>query len=974
MAIKELIIEGARQNNLKNISLRLPHNMVIAVTGVSGSGKSSLAFDTIFAEGQWRFIESLSTYARLFLEKLDRPNVDAILNIRPAIALEQKNPVRGSRSTVGTLTELYELFRVLYSKVSSPFCPRCGKEIRKWDPSQVVSDLLEHHSGDRAVIVFEAHETPEELRRRGFLRVWLDGEAVNIDELEGGATGVKSEESGERNNEEWGLTPDASLNVVLDRLVIRDEPRLADSLEMAWREGKGKIKVIIVKSEESRVKCAESQLTPYASRLTPEGSRFKVYGFSSENACEECGIELPEPGALLFSFNHPIGACPECKGFGNTLRYDEDLIIPDKQLSLSRGAVDPWNKPAYRWWKKQMLDKGKKSGLDMKKPYSAFSEKEKELLFKGGNDFYGIDDFFEDMEGRKYKLHVRVFLSRYRKGVTCPSCGGKRLQREALAYKIAGLDIAEMCRMPVSDAIRFFNDIDLSPFRKDISKELLRQITMKLQFLEKVGLGYLTLDRYSKTLSGGEYQRINLSNQLASLLTGTIYVLDEPTVGLHARDTERIAKFMRELSDLGNTVIVVEHDRGIIESAEWVVELGPHGGHRGGEVVFSGPYSDFLCAETLTSKYMKGIEEVAIPSKKRKRSSGSLAVSGARGNNLKGIDFSFPLNRFTVITGVSGSGKSSLVVETLYRALAKKFGPVGAETPLPFDKVAGDELLRGVKLIDQTPIGRSPRSNPVTYLKIFDYIRKLFAEQRESRAHGYTPGFFSFNVPGGRCETCKGEGFELMEMYFFEDLYIRCEKCGGKRYKPEVLKVAFRDKNIADVLDMTVEEAALFFSDEPQIVSRLKIMIDTGLGYLRLGQPATTLSGGEAQRLKICSEMGKSLHLPGKVGRETGERGTGGYLYILDEPTVGLHFSDVQALLNILGMLVEAGNTVLVIEHNLDVIGAADWVVDLGPEGGDGGGAIIFEGTPGDLVQSNVSYTGQYLRDHFAKQLKKRNN
>jgi excinuclease ABC subunit A len=488
MSRKELIIEGARQNNLKNISLRLPHNMVIAVTGVSGSGKSSLAFDTIFAEGQWRFIESLSTYARLFLEKLDRPDVDAILNIRPAIALEQKNPVRGSRSTVGTLTELYELFRILYSKVSSPFCPQCGKEIRKWDPSQVVSELLEHHSGERAVIIFETKEALEELKRRGFLRVWLDGEAVNIDELEGESARVKGEESGVRGNDVKDsprlyntsrltphashLTPHTSLNVVLDRLVIRDEPRLADSLEMAWREGKGRIKVIII-SQKSEDMSYASPLTPHPSHLAPHPSHLTphlVLSFSSENACEECGIELPEPGALLFSFNHPVGACPECKGFGNTLRYDEDLIIPDRQLSLSKGAVDPWNKPAYKWWKKQMLDKGKKSGLDMKKPYSEFTEAEKELLFKGGGGFYGIDDFFEDMEGRKYKLHVRVFLSRYRKGVTCPSCGGKRLKKEALAYKIAGLDIAEMCRMPVSGALRFFNDIDLSPFRKDISK------------------------------------------------------------------------------------------------------------------------------------------------------------------------------------------------------------------------------------------------------------------------------------------------------------------------------------------------------------------------------------------------------------------------------------------------------------------------------------------------------------------------
>ncbi len=504
MSKDELIITGARQNNLRNINLRLPHNKVIVITGVSGSGKSSLAFDTIFAEGQWRFIESLSTYARLFLEKLDRPDVDSIQNIRPAIALEQKNPVRGSRSTVGTLTELYELFRLLYAKTATPFCPRCGSEIRKWDPSQIISELLEKYRDSKAVIMFSSTASAEELKQRGFFRVWHRDETVDMNELP--------------------LSDYSSLDIVLDRLVIRDEPRLSDSIEMAWREGKGKIKVAIMDPAQS--------------------PRFTVHSFSSENACEECDISLPAPSSLLFSFNHPVGACPECKGFGNTLRYDEDLIIPDKTLSLSMGAVDPWNKPAYTWWKKQMIAGAKKAGFDVKKPFQDFTQEEREKIFKGTADFHGIDDFFEDMEGRRYKLHVRVFLSRYRRGVTCPACHGKRLRQEALSYKVAGLDISDMCRMPVSLCSRFFADLDLSPFKRDLAKELIRQIIMKLQFMEKVGLEYLTLERYGKTLSGGEYQRINLSNQLASLLTGTLYVLDEPTVGLHPRDTNRISQIL----------------------------------------------------------------------------------------------------------------------------------------------------------------------------------------------------------------------------------------------------------------------------------------------------------------------------------------------------------------------------------------------------------------------------------------------
>jgi len=916
MSTQELIIEGARQNNLRNITLRIPHNKVIAVTGVSGSGKSSLAFDTIFAEGQWRFIESLSSYARLFLEKLDRPDVDAILNIRPAIALEQKNSIRGSRSTVGTLTELYDLFRVLYAKVSTPYCPQCHKEIRKWDPSQITAELVQNYAGQKAFILFDTKEHPEEMKRKGFTRVWKDGEMAELGP---------------------DMQVDGNLTIVLDRLIIKDEPRLSDSLETAWREGQGSLSVFIIGSQQS----ADDNV---------------LLTFSSKNGCEECGVVLSEPSPLLFSFNHPIGACPVCKGFGDTLQYDEDLIIPDRSLSLAKGAVDPWNKPAAKWWRKQLLEKGKKAGLDLNKPYADFAPEEKTILYKGVKGFYGIDAFFEELEGWRYKLHVRVFLSRYRQSSTCHTCEGKRLTKEVLAYKIAGLDIAELSAMPITMLARFFADIDLSPFRREMAKELLRQIAVKIDYLEKVGLVYLTLNRYGKTLSGGEYQRINLSNQLASVLTGTLYVLDEPTIGLHARDTDRIAGILRQLAELGNTVIVVEHDRSIIEASEWIIELGPGGGHRGGNVVFSGSLQDFRKAETLTARYLRGQEKVQLLSKRRLFSKELLLLRGACGNNLKGLNLNIPLKRLIAVTGVSGSGKSSLVVETLYRGLARHFR-IGNEQPLQFHGLEGEENLKGVRLIDQSPIGKSPRSNPATYLKVFDHIRKIFAQQKEAKAYGYEPGFFSFNVAGGRCETCKGGGYQLMEMFFFEDLYIACEKCSGKRYRPEALRVTFRGKNIYDILNLTVEEAIELFDDYPPIRTKLSLLIETGLGYLRLGQPGTTLSGGEAQRLKICSEL-TPPHAPlGKGGQQGGNM-----LYILDEPTVGLHFNDVKALLHILNRLVEAGNTVVVIEHNLDVIRAADWVVDIGPEGGDQGGTIVFEGTPDELVKDTNSYTGAYLK------------
>jgi excinuclease ABC subunit A len=925
MSARTLIIQGARQNNLKNITLSIPHNKVIAITGVSGSGKSSLAFDTVFAEGQWRFIESLSTYARLFLEKLDRPDVDAIHNIRPAIALEQRNPVRGSRSTVGTLTEIYDLFRLLYSKIAIPYCPECRQEIRTWDTSQVVSELINKHRDEKAVILFESNRPAEELKKKGFYRAWIDGEIVELG-----------------NNKNASAPP---FTVILDRLVIRDEPRLADSIEIAWKEGEHKIRIAL---------------------LDHEKGIFRIHRFSGENCCDECAIEIPAPYPLLFSFNHPVGACPECKGFGNVLNYDEDLIIPDKNLSVAKGAVDPWNKPAYRWWKRQLVRNADKIGIDVSKPYAEFSAREKSSLFKGGKGVYGIDDFFDDLESRRYKLHVRVFLSRYRRPVTCSECKGKRLRKESLMYKIAGLDIADLTNQSISDLQAFFEPLNIPAFQQNLVKELLRQIHMKLDFLKRVGLAYLTLNRDGRTLSGGEYQRVNLSNQLASFLTGTLYVLDEPTVGLHVRDTHIVSEIMSELSQLGNTLLVVEHDKGIIQSADWVVELGPGGGHQGGEVVFCGSDEEFLAADTVTARYINGTDSIEIPSKhagfQQKKAYPNLVLHGARGNNLQSVDLAIPLNTMTTVTGVSGSGKSSLVVETLYRAMAREYRTEQG-FPLPYDTLEGLQHFKGVKLISQSPIGRSPRSNPVTYLKVFDLIRTVFSEQTEAKANGYRPGYFSFNVAGGRCETCKGAGYQKLEMYFFEDLYVQCEVCNGKRYKPDVLRIHYRGKNIHDVLQMTVDEAVDFFQGIPKIQHKLSLMQEIGMGYLRLGQPATMLSGGEAQRLKICAEMIQSVLTSGSAHRKKSL--PKGYLYILDEPTIGLHFRDVKALLGILRKMVGAGNTVLLIEHNMDVIMASDWIIDMGPEGGIDGGKIIFEGPPDGIADCTSSHTGQYIKEYY---------
>ncbi len=914
MSFSELIIQGAKQNNLKNINLRLPHDCLIVITGVSGSGKSSLAFDTIFAEGQWRFIESLSTYARLFIEKLDRPQVDAIYNIRPAIALEQRNPVKGSRSTVGTVTELYDFLRIIYAKIARPFCPNCGIEIRDWNPTTIKNKLIRELPERRVYILFPSKKGSAELLKEGFTRVMINGEIIEI-------------EPG------FELPSGPETYVVFDRLIIQDEQRFSDSLEGAWRFGKGLLKIRTVEGEELI--------------------------FRQGRICDLCGFEAPEASPILFSFNAPVGACPECKGFGNILEFDESLVVPDPYLSLEEGAIEPFEKPAYSWWKEQLIKGARRSGINTKIPYKDLPPEHKRLLFEGNGNFYGIKDFFEDLEYRKYKLHVRVFLSRYRTQRTCPLCKGKRLKKEALIFKLNThkglLDIAELCSYPIGEVTDIFEDLVLSDEEFLTVKEVLGQIRIKLDFLKRVGLDYLTLDRQARTLSGGEYQRLNLSNQLGSQLTGTIYVLDEPTVGLHTRDTKRIIDVIKELVSLGNTIIVVEHDTEVIRSADWIVELGPGGGAGGGHVIFNGMLSEFRRSDTLTARATFGaFPKKILPHKEFKSPSRWIYLRGARGNNLKGININIPLHTLTVVTGVSGSGKSSLIVDTLYKALAFQF-KTGLEPPLPYDFIEGLNYLKGVRLIDQSPLGKTPRANPATYMKIFDPIRRIFAKQPESQRYGYGPGHFSFNVTGGRCETCKGEGYEKLELYFFEDIYVTCSECGGKRYRPEILSIRYRGKNISDILELTVNEAFQFFSeinDEDisterlRILSGLKIMEEIGLGYLKIGQPLKTLSGGEAQRLKVCSEIDSS---------------TRDLLLILDEPTVGLHPVDVDKLIKVLRKLINSGNTVVVIEHNLDLIKEADWIIDLGPEGGDKGGYLIYQGPLWGIVDNEKSYTGRAL-------------
>jgi excinuclease ABC subunit A len=913
-----LRIEGARQNNLKNISVAIPHDRVTVVTGVSGSGKSSLAFDTLFAEGQWRYIESLSTYARMFLERLDRPDVDRIEHIRPAIALEQKNPVRTARSTVGTATELHDYLRLLFARIGRVHCPTCGTEARSDSADQVADSLVRDHPGTRALICFPLPKAQDPaalfsaLLQRGFARVKVGATVLDLADAAGRPAALPAELAGQ------------PASVVLDRVVIGADTRrrITDSLETALAEGDGSAYVEIL------------------GRGTVAVSR--------EFRCPSCSLPLTRPQPLLFSFNHPVGACPECKGFGNILRYDEALFVPDPTRSLLDGAVEPWSHPSGRWYQKQLLKAAKKRGLDATRPYAELSAEDRRWLYDGGPGFTGVQGFFEEVESYRYKLHVRVFLSRYRSQSPCPRCAGTRLRPEALAVRIGGAHIAELSQKTVEEIDAFLDRLPLTEWEQAVARDALRHLRAKLSFLVRVGLSYLTLARQTRTLSGGEAQRINLANQLGSQLVGTLYVLDEPSIGLHARDTNRLAELCRELAAAGNTVVIVEHDRSLIEAADYLIEMGPGSGERGGAVVFAGTQREFLKdPRSLTARYLSGRETIPLPLARRDGRR-ALVLRGARAHNLKNVSVRIPLGTFTCVTGVSGSGKSTLVHDTLYRAVARHF-KTAFLVPGEYDELGGLEHLKGVRLIDQEPIGRTPRSNPVTYVKAFDEIRKIFAGLPRAKTLGLGPGAFSFNVPGGRCEACQGDGFQKLEMYFVEDVYVTCQECEGRRYRSEVLQVTLKRRDISQVLHQTVDEAVDFFAPYPVLQRRLKVLQEVGLGYLRLGQPATTLSGGEAQRLKIAAELSTRL--------------TTDHLYILDEPTTGLHLDDVRKLLLVLNRLVDAGNTVLVVEHHLDVVKTADWIVDLGPEGGEAGGEIVAEGTPEQIAQAGGSYTGKYLRD-----------
>jgi excinuclease ABC subunit A len=911
---RDLIVEGARQNNLKNISLHIPHDQVTAITGVSGSGKSSLAFDTLFAEGQWRYVESLSTYARMFLDKVNRPDVDRLINVRPAIAIEQKNPIRTARSTVGTTTEIADLLRLLFAKVGHPVCPDCAIDARSFHPGSVVDDLLSHCAGARAMILFPVKAPApkqdqvflQSLLMRGFSRVQCGEEILDLHEIH-----------------TLPETRPDHLAVVLDRLVIREDnrSRLVEAIETAFREGEGLCRVVVI----------------------DHGSRT----YSTDFRCQQCGRTFEPIRPVLFSFNHPLGACPECKGFGNILRYDPDLVIPDHSKSLAQGAIEPWSKPSGDWWQKQMLLSMKRRGVDLTIPYKDFPEQIQQMLWQGEGKMEGVQQFFEYLEGKRYKLHVRVMLSRYRTPVSCPACDGSRLRPDARYVKIAGTDIHELSALTIEETAAWIAALTLSPYEEQIARDILRQLTAKLGFLLRVGLSYLTLSRQTRTLSGGEAQRATLANQLGAGLVGTLYVLDEPTIGLHPRDTATLAGILRELAVQGNTVVVVEHDRQMMLAADYLVELGPLSGEKGGEVICAAPQQEFIAdRRSITARYLRGEDEIAPPRSRRRGNGKFLVIAGACEHNLKDLFIRIPLGMLIGVTGVSGSGKSTLVEDTLYRAVARAFRveslPMGK-----FRAIKGIEHLTGIRLINQEPIGRTPRSNPITYLKAFDEVRSLFAAERDALRHGLTPGHFSFNTKGGRCNRCEGSGVEKLEMYFFEDIYATCEACDGKRFKPNVLSIRYRGKSIHDVLQMTVEEALGFFSGSPKITEKLRMLSSIGLGYLRLGQSATTLSGGEAQRLKIAAELKDSS--------------AKNVLYIMDEPTTGLHVEDIKKLLAMLQKLVDGGNTVVVVEHNLDVIKSADWIIDLGPEGGAAGGHIVAEGRPEQVAKVTASHTGQFL-------------
>lgn len=945
--LKWIEVVGARQHNLKNLTVRIPKENLTVVTGPSGSGKSSLAFDTLFAEGQRRYMESLSTYARQFLDKQEKPDVDEIKGLSPTLAIEQKNHTKNSRSTVGTATEVYDYLRLIFSKLGIQKSPETGEIVKRNLISEIVEEVKTQLDGQKAGVIFPvelASKSKIAERRlllgsfmeRGYTRALASLPAVKKGTLE--FLDIQ-EELTKKNSKLTGSTSSApQIWILVDRFVIDSEVggRLEDALVRAYGEGFGRSRVIGWDDSEKLI--FEGRYTDYPS--TDDGTK-----------------RYPEPTPLFFSFNSPAGACPTCKGFGNILQIDPSLVVPHDLLSISQGAIEPLTKPSAKHWLKKLLLFCQNEKIPLSIPWRNLSPKDKEKIWKGAKDFEGIEGFFSELEDEKYKVQIRVFISHYRSPKTCPDCDGQRLRIEARNVFFRQKSISELCKMPLGQLLEWFKGLKFNKKEAEIGKDLFPQIRARLEFLVRVGLDYLTLDRLAKTLSGGEAQRIALANQLGSRLTQTTYVLDEPSIGLHPRDTERLISLLKDLVSLRNTVVVVEHDPDVIKSADYLVDLGPDAGERGGELLFADASRDFEKKGPKTSwthRFMFGGEAVPMPLRRRterikdkSRSQKWIEIEGCSENNLKNVKLKIPLGTVTCVTGVSGSGKSSAVRKTLFPALSKILLQT-VDSVGRFEKIRGFEELKSVQLVTQEPIGRSPRSNPVTFMKTYDEIRSLFAATMEARKKNFHPGFFSFNVPGGRCDVCEGDGALRVEMVFMEDLFIPCEACQGKRFKKEVLDISFKGKNIHDVLGLTVNEARKFFAGEsPRLTQTLNTLAQVGLGYLRLGQPSTTLSGGESQRLKIAREL--ALSEPGHC------------LYILDEPTTGLHFRDVKILIRVLHQLVEKGNSVVVIEHNTDVMKSSDWIVDFGPEGGEKGGLIVAEGPPEEIVRRAKGFTWKYL-------------
>ncbi|MCX6120198.1 MAG: excinuclease ABC subunit UvrA [Ignavibacteriales bacterium] len=921
----DIIIRGARVHNLKNVSLTLPRNKLIVFTGVSGSGKSSLAFDTIYAEGQRRYVESLSSYARQFLERMEKPDVDLIQGMSPAIAIEQKTTSRNPRSTVATSTEIYDYLRLLFGRIGQTYCRVCGRLVTRDTVTTAVDRIQQEPDGAKVYVMFPMHEhagrtLKEELdvlKQRGFFRLIVDGELIDLNEQ---AFKTKSKKN---------------IHVLVDRLIVRKNgkenvTRLADSIQTAFEEGSGYAHMYVLEQKQ-------------------------LLRFSQHFECIEDGIRYEDPEPRLFSFNNPVGACPTCQGFGRIIGIDMDLVVPDPSKTIRQGAILPWTFPRWRENLVDLLRIAKEANVPLDVPFNELTKDQLAVVMNGWKGFDGIHKYFKYIERKSYKLHYRVFLSRFRGYTTCEECGGSRLRKEVLNVRVGGKNIRDIVHMTIEEANLFFQNISLSNYEEEIAKRILEEIRKRLRFLDGIGLGYITLDRLSMTLSGGESQRINLATSLGSSLMGSLYVLDEPTIGLHPRDNGRLIALLKSLRDIGNTVLVVEHDDEMMREADMIVDIGPRAGEHGGELVFQGTMEQLLQhPSSLTAQYLNGTLKIPTPKSRRADNEQSLFVHRASANNLKNIDIRIPLNMFVCVTGVSGSGKSTLVHEVLYAGIMKRKGGFDGTAGI-CKAIEGIDYINRVELIDQSPIGRSPRSNPITYIKIFDLIRDLLAHTPAAKTHGYAPGHFSFNVPGGRCEVCEGDGLQRIEMQFLADIFLPCESCKGKRFKQEVLDVRYRGKNVDDILNMTVTEAMGFFSlgpDSRRIAKRLKVLDDVGLGYLRLGQPATTLSGGEAQRIKLAHHLSTSEQ-------------EGNALFIFDEPTTGLHFDDIAKLLKCFDALVEAGHSIIVIEHNMDVVKCADFVIDLGPDAGERGGEIVATGTPEEIAQNPRSYTGAFLKRHL---------